>query len=69
MKHEVLYSTYAKDPCAYCRLKKVSLTVKQLKKKECLKKQCKWLSKYKHEYWQQREEVKALRKARKQRFK
>jgi hypothetical protein len=66
MKHKVLYGTYAKNPCAYCRLKRVSLTVKQLKRKECLRKQCKWLSKYKHEYWDEREKIKALRKQRKE---
>lgn len=69
MKHTTLYNSYAKDPCAYCRLKGVSLTVNQLKMKECLKKQCKWLSKYKHEYWNEREKIKALRKERKERLK
>lgn len=69
MKHKVLYGNYAKDPCAYCRLHEVSLTVNQVKLKRCLGKQCGWLVKYKHKYWEQREEIKRLRKERKQKYK
>ena len=56
MKHETLYHTYAKNPCGYCKKKEVSITVPQLRKKECLKKQCWHLVKYNdHPYWTQRE--------------
>ena len=62
MKHETLYHTYAKKPCGYCKQKGVSITVPQLKKKECLKKQCWHLVKYDHEYWTQREAIKKKKK-------
>ena len=65
MKHETLNNTYAKKPCAYCKLKDVSLTVKQVKEKECLKKQCWHLKKYKHEWWIQREAIKKKKKEKK----
>ena len=65
MKHLCLDNTYAKSPCAYCRLKKVILTVRQVKEKKCLEKQCWHLSKYEHEWWRQREERKQLRRERK----
>ena len=62
MKHETLNNMYAKKPCAYCRLKDCSLTVKQVKAKECLKKQCWYLVKYDHEWWKQREAIKKKKK-------
>jgi len=58
MMYKTLNNTYARSPCAYCRLHNCSLTVKQLKSKECLKKQCWHLVKYDHEWWYQREIVK-----------
>lgn len=66
MKHTTLYNTVAKSPCAYCRRKGVSLTVKQVKSKECLKKGCHYLVKYEaHEWWHQRELKKQRKKAKK----
>ena len=62
MKHETLNNTYAKKPCAYCKLKKCSLTVKQVRAKECLKKECWHLVKYDHEWWKQREAIKKKKK-------
>ena len=62
-----LYGTYSNNVCAYCRLHNCAVTVKQLKKKECLKKECWHLEKNEqHQYWQQRERVKHLREERKQ---
>ena len=66
MKHETLYNTYARNPCAYCKKKQCSLTVRQVKTKECLKKNCWYLVKYpNHEWWKQREILKAKKKANK----
>lgn len=62
--HKTLNDTYAKSPCAYCRKHCCSLTVKQLKGRECLKKNCWYLVKYpEHEWWKQRELLKAKKKA------
>ena len=65
MKHMTLYRTIAKSPCAYCMKHNVSLTVKQVKHKKCLSKECWHLKKYEHEFWKQREIIKAKRKAKK----
>ena len=66
MKYTTLYNTQARSPCAYCKKKCVSLTWKQVKTKECLKKNCWHLVKYDHEVWRQRELTKAKKKANKQ---
>lgn len=51
----------------YCHFHKAALTVKTMKCKECLKKQCDALEKYvEHDFWRQHEQKKELRKARKQ---
>lgn len=65
MKHMTLNNTVARSPCAYCRKKGVSLTVRQMKKKECLKKNCWYLVKYDHEFWRQRDLAKEKKKANK----
>lgn len=65
MMHRTLNNTVAKSPCAYCRLHGCSLTVKQIKGKECLKKNCWHLVKYEHEWWRQRELIKTKKKMKK----
>ena len=65
MKHMTLYGTVARSPCAYCTKHQVSLTVKQIKKRKCLSKECWYLKKYDHEFWRQRNILKAKKKARK----
>ena len=45
----------------YCWKHKGALTVKQLKQKRCLQKQCHALERYEHEYWRQRELIKQRR--------
>ena len=62
-----LYGNQASDKhiIGFCWNHKVALTVKQLKHKECLKKQCNALEKYEHEYWRQRELMKLKRKNKK----
>lgn len=63
MKHMTLHNTVARSPCAYCRKKCVSLTYRQVKSKECLKKHCHYFVKYeKHEVWHQRELKKRRKK-------
>ena len=49
----------------YCRYHHAALTVKTLKGRECLKKQCNALTRYDHEYWKQRELTKSRKKANK----
>jgi hypothetical protein len=63
MMYLTLNNTYARSPCAYCKLHHCSLTVKQVKQRACLGKQCHHLSKYHtHEWWAQREALKAKKK-------
>lgn len=54
----------------YCRLHGVALTKTDLKNRECLKKQCGALKRYEENYyWAERERIKQLRRARKERLK
>ena len=57
----------AKSPCAYChnRSHKGYLSVKALKEHECLRKQCCFLQKLEHPYWEQRERIKEERRKKK----
>lgn len=61
-----LYGSYI-DPdraVGYCKRHGTALTVKTLKYHECLNKQCNALEKYEaHDYWKQREQRKAMKKA------
>lgn len=64
-----LFNTYSKNIAAYCRYHCASMTVKQMKCKNCLQKECRHLVKNEeHQYWRQRELMKQKRKARKQRI-
>lgn len=48
----------------YCRYHNAALTTKTLKGHECLKKQCNALKRYEeHDFWRQREVMKARKKA------
>lgn len=62
MLHRSLNNAYARSPCAYCKLHKCSLTVKQVRQKECLSKNCWHLVKYEHAWWLQREAIKQKKK-------
>lgn len=63
---QTLYGCYSDNCCGYCKLHGCSMTVKQMKKKECLKKQCYHLKKNEdHPIWKQRERMKEIRKERK----
>ena len=45
----------------YCKYHKCYMTFKQIKKKECLQKQCKALERISHQFWRQRE-IKKIKK-------
>ena len=60
---KVLYGGESNNVCAYCKRKGCYMTVKQMKKKECLKKECYHLDKNKeHEWWKQRDLLKQKKK-------
>ena len=64
---ECLFNSESNNCCAYCRYHAASMTVKQMKAKECLNKQCRHLVKNAtHAYWKQRDIVKQKRKNRKE---
>ena len=61
-----IFGNYLKNPVAYCALHKGCLSVKEMKNKECLSKECFHLRKNeKHEYWNQRRILKERKKLRK----
>ena len=62
-----LYNTEISDKkcIGYCQRHHCYISTTQLKRKECLKKQCVHLERYEHEFWRQRELTKAKRKQRK----
>ena len=63
---ETLYGSVSPNYCAYCNHHKCEVTVRQMKKKECLKKACKHLVRNEnHDVWKQRERRKTKRKERK----
>ena len=61
---KVLYGseTYFKNCPGFCKLHHKHLTTKQIKQKGCLGKQCKYLDKFEHRYWEIREKKKQLKK-------
>ena len=64
-----LYNTSSDNVAAWCTYHKCGITVKQMRCKECLKKQCYYLKKNEqHEYWKQRERLKQKKKDRKLRL-
>ena len=63
---KTLYNTKAKSVCGRCHHHNCGITVRQLKAKKCLAKQCHYLERYEeHEYWHQRALQKANKKAKK----
>ena len=58
-----LFNTQSDNIAGYCKLHHCNLTVKQIKHKECLGKQCWHLKKNEnHDWWRQREVIKQKRK-------
>lgn len=64
---KTLYNGCSSNCCGYCNLHQCGITAKQMRSKECLKKQC-WhlVKKEDHPYWKQREAMKQKRINRKQ---
>ena len=63
---ECLFHTQSNNVVAYCRYHKCGMTVKQMKCKNCLGKQCHYLIKNEqHDYWRQRAQIKQKRIERK----
>lgn len=50
-----LYNTQARNPCAYCKKKRVYLTWPQVQGKKCQPKHCRHFVKKDHEIWKQKE--------------
>lgn len=64
-----LFNTQSDNIAGYCKLHKCNLTVKQIKCKECLGKQCWHLQKNEnHDWWRQREAIKQKRKNKKETY-
>ena len=65
-----LYNTEINEKrvIGYCHRHHCYLSSTQLKRKECLKKQCNHLEKKEHEFWKQREIIKTKRKLKKQSY-
>ena len=64
---ECLFNTQSNNVVAYCKYHAAGMTVKQMRCKNCLGKQCYHLIKNEtHDYWRQRAKVKQYRQARKQ---
>lgn len=64
---ECLFNTNSNNVAAYCKYHHCGMTVKQMKCKNCLGKQCHYLVKNEtHDYWRQREVQKQRRRERKQ---
>lgn len=64
---QCLFNTSSNNCCAYCKLHHCSMTVKQMKRKNCLGKKC-WhlVKKEDHQFWKQKAAIKNKRKERKQ---
>lgn len=63
-----LFNTQSSNIAGYCKLHHCYMTVKQIRCKDCLKKQCWHLDKNEnHDWWRQREAVKQKRKEKKER--
>lgn len=60
-----LYNTEISEKrcVGYCKRHHCYMTDTQLKRKECLKKQCRALERYEHEFWKHREFIKMKRKS------
>lgn len=67
-EYRTLYGSKSPNTCAFCYKKKLSLTPKQMRQKQCLKKDCHYLVKVPHRIWEEREATKAVRKARKEKL-
>lgn len=63
---ECLFHTESNNVAAYCKHHHCGITVKQMKAKKCLQKQCNYFVKNEqHDHWRQREWIKHQRKVKK----
>ena len=63
---ECLYNTSSDNVVAYCKYHHCGMTVKQMRCKNCLGKQCRHLQRNEeHQFWHQRDVMKQKRKDRK----
>lgn len=61
-----LFNSESNNCCGYCKYHLANLTVKQMRAKECLQKECRHLIKNtEHQYWRQRERAKQNKKLKK----
>lgn len=65
-EYRTFYGSTSSNTLAFCHKHKLSLTPKQLKQKQCMRKQCNALQKFEHAYWDKQDEKKQMRKERKQ---
>lgn len=66
---KTLYGCESENCAAYCKLHGCCMTVKQIRKKNCLQKQCHYLEKIEtHAWWTQRAVTKQRRIDRKERL-
>ena len=64
-----LYNTHSDNVAAFCKKHRCGMTVKQIRCRECLSKQCWYLVKYQdHPWWKQREIIKRKRIERKKMY-
>ena len=64
-----LYGGRPKNPVADCRFHRCCLTLNEIKKHECLRKQCLYLTRREHPCWEQREQQKQIKKNKRAEFK
>lgn len=67
-EYRTLYGSASANTCAYCCKHYLALTPRQLKTRKCLQHQCRYLVKHEHKFWDDRDNRKAMRKARRQRL-
>lgn len=61
-KYATFYGGHTDAPVGYCYYHRKHLTVRQLKKRDCLARQCPSLKQCReHPYWEQREQKKTCR--------
>ena len=64
-----MFNTQSNNVAGYCKHHHCGMTVKQIKCKNCLQKQCWYLVKNEqHSWWAQRSDIKQKRKARKEKL-
>lgn len=60
-----LSETDAGNIVGYCQKHRAYITIKQMRKKECLRKECRYFRRVENPFWEERAERKAAKKQRK----